>query len=254
MLTLSNNFIATFVLPFCVGLVSFVLPTYVLEYVAQQPWAKQYLITYKKGEDRWNDKDLHSHDDENTSFLGTLTASILTTSILYAAQLDSLQYGELFQPITFQLWIFQYMLMFYVTDFCFYFVHYLAHKYDFLWKVHSVHHRVHTPRSSQWAFGTFWSQLSNLLPFLVAQQLIQPHAMAFYASFAVYAFSFGPYAHSGMDMPWLDVILGYGWMPFRATPNLHDTHHRKSGRRATNLGGTMWLWDYCFGTLETDRV
>jgi sterol desaturase/sphingolipid hydroxylase (fatty acid hydroxylase superfamily) len=264
--SIDKDFLATFALPLAVGLTSAVLPSWYLEHAAKQPWAKQYLITYREGEDRWKKdsdgkrKKTHHHDHhdeiERQSLLRMFLASFFAAVVLYSTQLEILSYASLMESISYTSWFLQFAALLYTIDFIQYVCHYAGHETEFLWKyVHSKHHQIHTPSALQCAYGSILSPtLGAALPVVLAYLLCQPHASVFYVVAANQVVSFGPYGHSGMQVPLIDVMLGYGWLPFRATPRLHDAHHRLSGKAATNLGTTIWLWDYLFGTLTTDRV
>jgi sterol desaturase/sphingolipid hydroxylase (fatty acid hydroxylase superfamily) len=255
----TNEFAVTFLLPFAVGLTSIILPAWLLEKAADQPWAKKYHITYKGSQDRWT-KDRHHHDFHEKitaqSLLCMVVATLFGASVLYITQPEGLSYASLTAPVPVFTWIFQFVAYIYTMDFVQYTFHYLGHKNKFLWKhVHSKHHQIHTPSAMQCAYGQIMSStMGAALPLVVAYFLVYPCATVFYVAAANQIISFGPYGHSGLQLPWLDLILGYGWLPFRATPYLHDAHHRLSGKDATNLGTTVWLWDWLFGTLTSDRV
>lgn len=246
-----------FCLPLTVGLCSSVIPSYVLERIGHQDWAQQYKITYTKGETRSsNHHHLHHDEIEERSLFSMFLSSFFAALVLYLAQVETLSYDALCTSITAGHWMLQCACLIYAIDFFQYLLHYLGHKSTFLWKhVHSMHHQIHTPSALQCAYGSVCSTcLGGALPILLACALVRPHATVFYVAAANQTISFGPYGHCGMCLPLIDILLGYGIIPFRATPFLHDAHHRISGRRATNLGTTIWLWDWIFGTLDTDRV
>lgn len=257
---LSKEFVATFIVPFTVGLTSIILPAWLLEIAADQAWSKQYHITYKGSEERWKQKDRRDHDshDEVTtqSVLCMVVSSLFGASVLYVLQPTDLSYDALMAPVSIVTWLTQYVVYIYTMDFVQYVFHYAGHKNQFLWEhVHSKHHTIHTPSAMQCAYGQiFSSTMGAAVPIVVAFFLVRPSATVFYVAAANQIISFGPYGHSGLRIPLLDVLLGYGWLPFRATPYLHDAHHRLSGKAATNLGTTVWLWDWLFGTLTTERV
>mmetsp|Transcript_10541 Transcript_10541/g.30108 ORF Transcript_10541/g.30108 Transcript_10541/m.30108 type:complete len:126 (+) Transcript_10541:517-894(+) len=91
--------------------------------------------------------------------------------------------------------------------------------------------------------------LTGSVPHLVAIAMLRPHPLVvMYAAMCSYS-TFFVYVHSGMSIPALNFLFG-GFFPFRATPVLHDRHHKYSGRKSTDMGVMFWIWDWLAGTLD----
>lgn len=131
-----------------------------------------------------------------------------------------------------------------ISDLINYGHHRLEHKFDFLWKMHMVHH---APK-----------KLSALLVFrdhFLARTMIEvilligfsffnfsPIAMQVYIVIR-YGFA-GLIAHLNVDFP-KEKLPFYGY--FFVLPNTHALHHAPH-IKACNFGNCLTLWDHIFGT------
>jgi sterol desaturase/sphingolipid hydroxylase (fatty acid hydroxylase superfamily) len=137
-----------------------------------------------------------------------------------------------------------------IVDFMRYWLHRACHRFDFLWRLHEVHHapgilywlnvgRFHPlEKALQWCLDT--------APFLLLG--VAPEVLAGY--FLVYAVN-GFYQHS-------NVRLRLGWLNYLfAGAELHRWHHARDPRRAAcNFSNTTAIWDLAFGSwyLPRDRA
>ncbi len=134
-------------------------------------------------------------------------------------------------------------------DFFLYWGHRIQHEYDFLWKLHSVHHTLDSPTP----IGTLYidpidATLQGALPMMLAIIIVQPDLFTTYLYIALRV---GENAvnHYGIDS-WIFDILTLKCLPFRASVAHHDSHHKlsKHAMGAKNYGENFWIWDYVFGT------
>eukprot|EP00538_Stauroneis_constricta_P000982 CAMPEP_0119569386 /NCGR_PEP_ID=MMETSP1352-20130426/41459_1 /TAXON_ID=265584 /ORGANISM="Stauroneis constricta, Strain CCMP1120" /LENGTH=311 /DNA_ID=CAMNT_0007618927 /DNA_START=161 /DNA_END=1093 /DNA_ORIENTATION=- len=258
----------------------FIVPaTVILEYIVRQPWARKYYIQYNDkprwgsshhDSDRATKNDDTTADSSSTSTSKKMNAKHLAPTMLHDDDLmdavTTVLAVAIMGPIAlYILGVQDFLLWENVTDVselsvisflfdCFvYFVfmdllswtsHYACHHNDFLWKhVHAQHHTKHTPTALTAGVGNFLGPiLSVSLPNVVAIWVLEPHALVMYATMCFYTV-LTIYAHSGMSIPALNFAFG-GFIPFRATPVLHDRHHRFSGRDATDMGFMFWIWDW----------
>jgi sterol desaturase/sphingolipid hydroxylase (fatty acid hydroxylase superfamily) len=141
----------------------------------------------------------------------------------------------------------QLAVMVLIVDFMRYWLHRACHRFDFLWRLHEVHHapgilywlnvgRFHPlEKALQWCLDT--------APFLLLG--VAPQVLAGY--FLVYAVN-GFYQHS-------NVRLRLGWLNYVfAGAELHRWHHARDARRAAcNFSNTTAVWDLAFGSWYLPR-
>lgn len=135
----------------------------------------------------------------------------------------------------------QVVVMLLAADFLRYWIHRACHRFDFLWRLHEVHHSPEI----LYALNTGrFHPLEKLLhfcadtvPFLLLG--VAPQVFAGY--FLLYAVN-GLLQHS-------NVRLRYGWLNYLVgSAETHRWHHARDPRAAgCNFGSTTMLWDRLFG-------
>jgi sterol desaturase/sphingolipid hydroxylase (fatty acid hydroxylase superfamily) len=142
--------------------------------------------------------------------------------------------------------IFDWILLFFLLEFCYYWRHRASHEITWLWASHSVHHSPTTMTFS----GAYRLSLTNLL------------SMAFVFFIPVYIFGFPPEAVSLMFSCnllyqfWLhtDLIPKLGWFEkIFNTPSHHRVHHAINPLYLDkNHGGVLIVFDKMFGTFQEE--
>jgi ornithine lipid hydroxylase len=136
----------------------------------------------------------------------------------------------------------QAILMVLIADFFRYWLHILHHKWEFLWRFHSVHH---SPQKLYWInVGRFHPIEKTLqffldaLPFIILG--VNEYVIALY--FVFYSIN-GFFQHSNVDVrlgPLNYIVSG---------PELHRWHHSMSvGESNHNFGNNLIIWDLIFGS------
>ena len=138
--------------------------------------------------------------------------------------------------------IVQIVMMVLAVDLMRYWLHRAAHKYNFLWRLHEVHHspdilyvlnvgRFH-PLEKVLQFAL------DSVPFLLLG--VAPEVLAGY--FVFYSVN-GFFQHS-------NIRLRYGWLNYIVgSAETHRWHHARDPRTAyCNFGNTVIVWDLLFGT------
>lgn len=127
-------------------------------------------------------------------------------------------------------------------DVSLYAVHRLSHRYDFLWRLHSIHH---SSRRLYWLNGERRHPLHAAMmagPGLLVLGLLGTPALVVGGWFAILA------VHLAFQHANLDYRLG----PLRhvlGVAQLHRWHHRQRYEDAQVNFGEFWLvWDHLFGT------
>ena len=123
--------------------------------------------------------------------------------------------------------------------------HRASHRYDWLWRIHALHHsvdRMHVLKSGR---GHFIDMvLRHLTVFLPLALIGTPTTilLAYVAAVTV----LGGIGHSNVDM-WLPGFLHRLVM----TPHVHRIHHARDGDLAlANYANVFPLWDVLFGTFS----
>ncbi len=134
------------------------------------------------------------------------------------------------------------------------FIHYLEHKVQWMWRFHLVHHtdqQIDTTSANRHHPGesVFRFVFTTLAVILIGA----PMWMVFlYQTMSVVLTQFN---HSNITMPkWLDNALGWLF----CTPNIHRIHHHyRQPYTDTNYGNIFSIWDRIFGTfalVDNDKL
>ena len=141
--------------------------------------------------------------------------------------------------------IWQILIVFMVTDFTYWNIHRMLHKYKFLWRFHKLHHSV-----KEMGFAA--------------------HLRFHWMEFILYkSITYIPFIFIGFKVEYIFVlhIITIGWGHFNHanfsihfgplkyifnTPDMHIWHHAKElpreRQQGVNFGLTLSLWDYIFKT------
>ncbi len=169
-------------------------------------------------------------------FLSFLFA-ITLISYLQSTNLQFLQIWPGHLPIYIQA-----ILMLLGADFFRYWLHIASHKWNILWKLHSVHH---SPSKLYWINVARFHPVEKILQFLldalpfiilgVGQEVVSLY-------FIFYAVN-GFFQHSNIE-------LRLGFLNYIVSgPELHRWHHSVVIREANqNYGNNLIIWDLLFGT------
>jgi len=130
-----------------------------------------------------------------------------------------------------------------------YFIHFLLHKYKWMWKMHLVHHsdtKVDATTGTRLHPGDFL--LREIFALVVVVLVGAPIAFYLFYRFATVFFTY--VTHANINPPlWLDKTLSLVFI----TPNIHKFHHHyKRPWTDSNFGNIFSIWDRIFGTLVYD--
>lgn len=126
-----------------------------------------------------------------------------------------------------------------------YLFHWLMHRFDFLWRIHRVHHSdMQIDITSGFRFHPFEALLTSLANIAVILMFgIAPEVVVLTQVFAFFSNLFG---HGNIRVPvtvdrWLKYVL--------VTPSMHHLHHALDVRAANrNYGVIFSFWDRMFRT------
>lgn len=124
-------------------------------------------------------------------------------------------------------------------------VHYLLHKYTFLWRFHMVHHsdtHLDVTSGTRHHPGDYiFRELFSLLAVVIGGL-----PFAFYLVYRIVTILFTYWTHANFDLPdWLDKALSY----IIVTPRMHKFHHHyERPWTDSNFGNILSIWDRMFGT------
>ncbi|GJM30430.1 MAG: hypothetical protein DHS20C17_30650 [Cyclobacteriaceae bacterium] len=130
-----------------------------------------------------------------------------------------------------------------------YWVHYLMHRYKWMWKFHLIHHsdtKVDATRGTRLHPGDyFFRETAALLAIVLAGV-----PFAYYILYRMVTIFFTYFTHANISLAhWLDRALSLVFV----SPNMHKFHHHfERPWTNTNYGNIFSLWDRLFGTLVYD--
>lgn len=143
------------------------------------------------------------------------------------------------------IWVFiaQVFFVFLIDDVWFYFMHRYLHRNTYLLKkIHSIHHRAHTPFPLEYLYThPFEWMLGTIGPFVgyVLILLVMPLNIYSFWAFAVLRNLHEIHIHSDLNLPILKNI------PFVSHVEDHDIHH---ARLEGNYASTFRIWDWILKT------
>lgn len=134
---------------------------------------------------------------------------------------------------------------FLILDFSIYLQHIVFHKFNFLWKLHALHHTdTEVDFSTAIRFHPLEALISMAIKMIVII-LIGAPALAVLI-FEILLSSGAIFNHSNFSLPpALDRYLKY----IIVTPDMHRIHHSKNPKEHhSNFGFFIAVWDHIFGT------
>lgn len=139
----------------------------------------------------------------------------------------------------------QWILVFILWDFCFYWLHRTHHHVKLLWSVHVVHHQGEHYGLTLGIRNSWYSSLSSIPFFLVLAFLGTPIEILIGVGSIHYFIQFYNHNHIVKKSGFLEQIM--------ITPAHHRVHHGKNAPYIDrNFGGTFVFWDKLFGTFQAE--
>lgn len=135
------------------------------------------------------------------------------------------------------------LLILFIDDFCFYWIHRLWHTKRFYVYTHKAHHQFQYPFAFTQYGITLFELLGNSVGSYVCMIFLQPHffLLMFYMVFRV---ADGALEHHGYVFPWERGIKKMT-LGLQGGGLNHNYHHRTSHG---NYGSILSVWDKLFGT------
>lgn len=130
-----------------------------------------------------------------------------------------------------------------------YWVHYLLHKYKWMWKFHMIHHsdsKVDVTTGTRHHPGDYFlRELFALLAIVLAGA-----PLAYYMVYRIVTIFFTYFTHANISVPyWLDKTISLVFI----SPNMHKFHHHfERPWTNTNYGNIFSFWDRIFNTFVYD--
>lgn len=132
-----------------------------------------------------------------------------------------------------------------------YFVHYLLHKVQWMWRLHTVHH---TDKNVDVTTGTRHHPFDFIIreSFALLAVVIMGMPIAFYLFYRILSVLFTYFTHANISLPRrMDQVLSFVFV----TPNMHKFHHHyKMPWTDKNFGNMFSIWDRLFGTFVYDNT
>ncbi|CAM3340352.1 sterol desaturase family protein [Aequorivita lipolytica] len=135
-----------------------------------------------------------------------------------------------------------------------YFVHYLLHKVQWMWRLHTVHH---SDKNVDVTTGTRHHPFDFIIreTFALIAVVIMGMPIAFYLFYRILSVLFTYFTHANISLPkQLDKALSY----VIVTPNMHKFHHHyQMPWTDSNFGNMFSIWDRLFGTFvyaDTSKI
>ncbi len=195
--------------------------------------------------DSWN---AESEDVKNDLLYMGLVQILLPKFLSFFFAITLISYLQSTNLLFLQIWpghlpiYIQAILMLLGADFFRYWLHVASHKWNILWKLHSVHH---SPSKLYWINVARFHPVEKILQFLlevlpfivlgVGQEVLSLY-------FIFYAVN-GFFQHS-------NIKLRLGFLNYIVSgPELHRWHHSVEIRESNqNYGNNLIIWDLLFGT------
>lgn len=150
----------------------------------------------------------------------------------------------------------QALTVFVLSDFTRYWLHYLHHRVEFLWRFHRVHH------SSDWLDASSGLRMHvvdfvqlSLIPVLLFNLLFDCSSFSpwVWVALVIVTDAFDAFQHANIRMT-LRNPLTAGWNLLFNNPVFHSWHHSiNPGEYNGNYGQTLTVWDRIFNTYIPHR-
>ena len=191
--------------------------------------------------------------DLTSNFVNVFIAGVVTTLLVLPplAFLTQHLFGRkfVFTSSLGPVWL-QIIMILLLVSFFRYWMHRLQHRNEFLWKLHSYHHRVTDLRAlNDLTSNPVDFALRNLLVYVVLG-VVGFDSLAFLVAVPVLSV-WGIFSHCGGDVRggWLNYVV--------ATPEVHRWHHTTEVPEgygySVNYGVEFSFWDLLFGTYYLPR-
>jgi len=199
----------------------------------------------KFGYDKWK------HAGINFIFLGTSIAVNLLFGLLTLGVFEWTSRYEIGLLYLFDLpvWLELLIAVMIVDLIGQYWIHYLLHKYKWMWKFHMIHHsdtKVDATTGTRHHPGDY--VLREL--FTLTAIVLTGASLAYYIIYRIATVLFTYITHANMALPpWFDKTISLIFI----SPNMHKFHHHfERPWTNTNYGNIFSLWDRLFGTFVYD--
>jgi sterol desaturase/sphingolipid hydroxylase (fatty acid hydroxylase superfamily) len=130
-----------------------------------------------------------------------------------------------------------------------YLIHFMLHKYKWMWKFHMIHHSdTHLDATSGTRHHPGDFAMREMMALFVV--LLTGASPAYYFLYRILTVFFTYFTHANIYLPeWIDRPLSYIFI----TPNVHKFHHHyKRPWTDSNYGNMFSIWDRLFGTFVYD--
>ena len=130
-----------------------------------------------------------------------------------------------------------------------YWIHYLLHKYKWMWKFHMIHHsdtKVDATTGTRHHPGDYTMRET----FALVAIILSGAPLAYYMVYRISTIFFTYLTHANFTLPtWLDKAISLVFI----SPNMHKFHHHfERPWTNTNYGNIFSFWDRIFGTMVYD--
>ncbi|NNC82917.1 MAG: sterol desaturase family protein [Flavobacteriales bacterium] len=216
-----------------VNLIHLAIPGFVILMIVE------IILTRKMHEDNYEVKDSAASISMG---LGNVAVGLISKGLILAAFMLMYRFRLWEIPVTWWSWI----LLFFVEDLSYYWMHRVSHRNRFFWASHVVHHssqryNLSTALRQTWtgSFFTFifwlWLPLLGFHPLMVMTQM----AISLLYQFWIHTQTID-------RMPrWFEMVFN--------TPSHHRVHHATNPRYLDrNHAGILIIWDKLFGTFEAE--
>lgn len=132
-----------------------------------------------------------------------------------------------------------------------YWIHYLLHKYKWMWKFHMIHHsdtKVDATTGTRHHPGDYFLRET----FALGAIALIGASFAYYIVYRIVTIFFTYLTHANIRVPyWLDKTISLLFI----SPNMHKFHHHfERPWTNTNYGNIFSIWDRLFGTFVYDDL
>ena len=177
-----------------------------------------------------------------TDFFGYIIFQQLILDLCIFDLIKKLSYKHAFHVISDLSLVIQFVIAFFLLEFCYYWYHRIAHESDFIWRFHELHH---SSTALNWASGARAHVLDVIFLTLIDISIFSLLGVNTTVILALASVSFGHgmYKHSNFRNK-----IGF-LQYFIQSTEMHHCHHLKDVKyQKSNYGNTLSLYDWIFGT------
>lgn len=140
---------------------------------------------------------------------------------------------------SFMPFLFQVLVLYLLTDFCIYILHFLMHNNAFLFQLHKIHHQIKTLSWENGSKDTIWFEMILIVIMVVFSYSLHMSLPVIASTIFLWKLALAfTHFQKPIYSKWISFIV--------ISPQKHELHHTEPNRDFFNYSLTLPIWDFIF--------